>query len=111
MPRDENRQPKAQEIIVQPLAINYNRFKDGEIPDAMVRNRLNNAWRALDGLSSIGRILEANYAEQIGQDSPLVLDGRVMTGLFSAVVALADVGRGEVDDCGEHIHAQEKGGR
>lgn len=109
MPRDENSKPKAQEIIVQPLAINHDRFKDDEIPGAVVRNKLNNAWRALDGLSAVGRILEANHAEQTAQDEPLALDCRVVAGLLSAVVALAEIGRGEVDDCGEYIHAQGNG--
>lgn len=110
MPRDTSKTPVPQEVTIQPLAINYERFKDDEIKDAKVRNRINKAWRALDGLSAIGRILEANHAEQIAQDDPLVLDSRAVSGLLSAVVALAEIGRAEIDNCGEHIVAETKAG-
>lgn len=107
MPREADKQQKAQETSVQPLAINYDRFKDDEIMDCSMRHALNSAWRAFDGIAAIVRILEANHTEQIAQDTPLALDNRTVTGLLSAVVALAELGRGQMDDYGEEVHKME----
>lgn len=107
MPRDTVKNPEPQQVVVQPLAINYDRFKDDEIRECSLRCAINGAWRAFDGISAIGRVIEANHAELISQDNPLVLDRRTVTGLLNAIVALAESGRDQVDDYGEEVNRLE----
>lgn len=106
---EATKHPKAQPGIVRPLTINYDRFKESDIPDTAMRVQLNTAWRAFDGLIAIGRVLEANEAERVAQDDPIVLDDRVTAGLLNAVVVLAEIGRSQVDGCGGRINAKRHG--
>jgi hypothetical protein len=90
------------QICIAALKIDYpGRFPDDEIPSDKTRVPLNNACRALEGITAIAKILFANEVQRDahGEDAD-VLSVATAFGLFEALIFLAEHGDSSATDLG-----------
>lgn len=99
-------------IVIAALRNSYpGRFCEDEIPSDKTRKPLNTVCRALDGITSIAKILYANEVERdAGGEGAQVLSTTLVYGLFEGLVLLAEHGNFNATDLGEALFQEAKKG-
>jgi hypothetical protein len=99
-------------VCIGALSIDYlGRFDESDIPSLEIRNSMNAACRALDGIAAIAKVLYSNEIERHAQgEQAVTLDSTTAYGLFEAISFLAEHGNINAMNLGVALSRKTKGG-